>query len=637
MKKSKLQECVISVFSIILVLGGYAYLMHNRTMPLAEGWYTYYAQLINNGSIVYKDFEYLFTPIYIYLIAAFTDVFGYEIIKLRLLGVVIFVVIGLGLYATFRIIFDDWIACISAIVAALYMQTEVVQVFYDYVRVMDIFSVFTGCFLILTIKALMNGQDYRYYAFLCGIFCSIFILIKQNMGLIYFAYALLVILFSCRYLVKFDKTIFKVTGYMLVGLCIPIISTLFLLQSNGALEFFFASAGGSAIAAKGGMFTILFGWLINNLKSFGDGILKTPIVIVFFGLLMFLAHNGKIINRENLLEKELQIRINKEISNIDSYKMQTICKIVFVLTIYFLTTQMSKNIFFANIALASVNEGYNFSPYFLFVICITIFFFLGYILLKDIKHENNAHKKYLLIFVLLGSYIAISYGCGTSGGLAEGQAPLGMGFLVASSLYFAKGKYETIKKIILVLVCALFALHSVAFKMTFPYNWWGMKEAPYWVSYAPIEKGVLKDILVSKNTKEMYESIYSIVRENTTENDKIFVFPQIPIFYSFLERFDPGTFSKVQWFDVSNENTLDSDMETIIKNKPNFIIMYNLDENVYSAHEKFFRGGKISGTQKMRNKLLEFAQENYILVNEYDSYDDTISLWQIKQNDKKEK
>ena len=44
----------------IAVATFYVALMCNKTMPFAEGWYTYYAQLINEkGLLPYRDFEYL--------------------------------------------------------------------------------------------------------------------------------------------------------------------------------------------------------------------------------------------------------------------------------------------------------------------------------------------------------------------------------------------------------------------------------------------------------------------------------------------------------------------------------------------------------------------------------------------------
>ena len=68
----------------------------------------------------------------------------------------------------------------------MYMQSEVVQVFYDYVRMMDIFSCAATYFLIKAIK----NDDRKKYFILAGIATSLFILTKQNMGLLFWIYSI---------------------------------------------------------------------------------------------------------------------------------------------------------------------------------------------------------------------------------------------------------------------------------------------------------------------------------------------------------------------------------------------------------------------------------------------------------------
>ena len=61
----------------IAVATFYVALMCNKTMPFAEGWYTYYAQLINEkGLLPYKDLNIFFrrsTFILLRLSRAFSD------------------------------------------------------------------------------------------------------------------------------------------------------------------------------------------------------------------------------------------------------------------------------------------------------------------------------------------------------------------------------------------------------------------------------------------------------------------------------------------------------------------------------------------------------------------------------------
>lgn len=54
---------------VVILVGIFALYLANKSMPLPEGWYAYFAQHINSGSSVYKDFEYLFTPLYITFIS----------------------------------------------------------------------------------------------------------------------------------------------------------------------------------------------------------------------------------------------------------------------------------------------------------------------------------------------------------------------------------------------------------------------------------------------------------------------------------------------------------------------------------------------------------------------------------------
>ena len=81
------------VFAVCAI---YAGILSTRGMPPTEGWYSHYAYLMNvEGAVPYRDFELLFPPLYTYLIALFCRVFGYEILALRILGILIYALTGL--------------------------------------------------------------------------------------------------------------------------------------------------------------------------------------------------------------------------------------------------------------------------------------------------------------------------------------------------------------------------------------------------------------------------------------------------------------------------------------------------------------------------------------------------------------
>ena len=94
-KESKCTGEEIAIFYcclgfVILLASSYAFMMCRKTMPFAEGWYTYYAQLMNEkGLLPYRDFEYLFSPVYIFTVSFLTRAFGgdYSVVLLRFVGV----------------------------------------------------------------------------------------------------------------------------------------------------------------------------------------------------------------------------------------------------------------------------------------------------------------------------------------------------------------------------------------------------------------------------------------------------------------------------------------------------------------------------------------------------------------------
>ena len=139
---------------------------------------------------------------------------------------------------------------------------------------------------------------------------------------------------------------------------------------------------------------------------------------------------------------------------------------------------------------------------------------------------------------------------------------------------------------------------------------------------------LLEGIKLSKNTKKMYEDIVKVVQKNTEQDDVIYSFPQMPIFYLLCDRNDPGVFSKVEWFDVSTNESLEKDINILKETKPSAIIIYNLYDDTYKGHEKSFNSNKKSGTREIRDSLYELVNtENYKYAGTYISEDNNISVY----------
>lgn len=593
----------------------YAYILCNQTMPFAEGWYSYYAKCINEGDIVYKDFEYLFTPIYMYFIAGIVKIFGYKIIVLRILGVIFFVITTLILYLVFNEIFEAHTSCIVTITSVLYMQSVNVCIFYDYIKLMDIFSLLTVLFMIKSIKRVICGRDYKIQLILWGFFNSIFILIKQNMGILFGVFSLILLSVITLYMNGSWKKYLSTISLYISALIFPFIIFLCPIIYCGAFKEFIYSCGAGAMDAKGGMGVILFNWIINGMVEFKKNFVTSLLIIAVIFLEMFLSKKYALICSVKKLKKR---------------KMFFIVFYGFCVMAGIFLCSRNQNL---GEYFSSFNE---INPYLIFLVCFALTIVIFGKLVWDIVRKENEAKKYIPLFALLGAFFAISYGAGTSGGLTKSESQIGIGVILALLFELTKFKYQTIVRIGIALFSFLICINCASCKIVNSYYWWEQTEASLYESSEAVEIPVLDGILVSKDTKYVYEQIYNLINEKTTTEDSIYCFPQIPIFYVLCNREDPGVYSKVQWFDVSTERTILSDINIIKDNPPKAILIYDVAQQVYDSHEELFNDGKASGTTKMREFLYNFIYEKgYTFQGDFKSGTNKLLLF-IKETDEKE-
>ena len=161
-----------AVLGTVLITGAYAAGIANKGFPVTEGWFEVFARYINAGKLPYRDFELLAPPLYTYILAAITRAFGYDIIVLRIVGVGVFVVIAAMVCLLFSRLFRPWIAMAAACVTVFYLQSEVANVFYDYIRFFDLFACIV-CLSLVTHVTLLESKQRRvsWWLIACGV-CS---------------------------------------------------------------------------------------------------------------------------------------------------------------------------------------------------------------------------------------------------------------------------------------------------------------------------------------------------------------------------------------------------------------------------------------------------------------------------------
>lgn len=567
----------------ICLVGILTLFLFNKGFPTAEGWYSYYAKSILNGDIVYTDFEYLFTPVYMYLITGIIKVFGYNLLVLRIFGVIIYCLLTLIIFLTLNKVFSVSASVIGAVTGVYYLQSEVYTVFYDYVRVMDIFAYLSAYFMLLTILDWQQHKTRTFKVFFWGLFTSLFFLVKQNMGGLFLVYSILFILFSCFFFSwKIRQFLLILTKY-LMSFAIPVVLLGIVLWKANVLNSMIDSVFFGAMEAKGGIITILFRWITNNYESF--------LQVLLWGILAIIVL---------FINRKLSIAYPQRKGNHVLFPLFTGGMVIFLLYVIF---NEDYGTYLASMKRLDVTL--------LFIVSVVLLFgFVGIAIYQIIAGKSRS-TLILPIIALLGTYFSLCYGAGMSGGLSIGESALGLATIICILFDSFQYKFSVLIRGGIAIYCMYLCCCCMAFKIVYPCNWWGIDDSNIYEATETTDIPLLKGIKVSKRTKDMYEGIVNTIKDNTSKDDKIFCFPHIPIFYLLCDRDDPGVYTKVQWFDVSTRNGIESDIELLQNNLPAAFIVYNLNDGTYKGHEEGFFAGKESATRELRNEI-------YTLVNKYE-------------------
>jgi len=601
--------CLITVAFCLF----YAGMISFRSLPPTEGWYSYYAYLINTrGAVPYLDFELLFPPLYVYLIALFTRIFGYSLMALRVLGMFVYAVTGLFACLIFeKLLKSPLFGAIAGIVTIASLQSEVVQVFYDYIRFMDAcvyISIY--CFMLfferLTEDRLRPIEPSLIVGTAFAVLASLF---KQSSGLFYLVFCLIFFLFLLLFFPRRKRTALWL-GEM-AGVTLLLYGVMWIaLAAKGALGAYFRSNFRSALSAKSSnLGSMLFGWLGRIERNFlWRGIVFLAVFIV---LLVLLAQARK------------RLRPSDEPTGI--YRRIALAWGL-LLTLFLILT-------FAVPGFASW-EMYmvRLTMYSLFFATTLMFALIAFALI--FKQKQLPFDAYLLLkwFFGFGTAFTLAIAVGTSGGLAESQTALCFGLLAAALLkIMARARLHVRIREAGAIVIAVILLGQTMFacgiKVNQMYAWWGLSTGSYSQQTETVDNPVLHGIKMNKDYTDMYRRVGEAVETYTQPGDEIFVFPHIPILYLAFDR-PCATYTAVQWLDVSTDGNVLRDIDTLREKKPKLIVFCPLADRVLSPQERAFRGGQASATRTMQGAVQQLLESDYHCVGEnWISYDYIVYIW----------
>lgn len=580
----------------VLVCGTYVAIVGNKGFPVTEGWWSVFAKYINEGKLPYRDFELLFTPVYTYIIAGITAVFGYDLIVLRIVGLLLFVGIAVMAYLIFSRLFKPYIAMVGACLTALFMQLELCYIFYDYSRFYDFFTLLS-CFFLMVYVSSCNQPSKRKFSWsvtLCGLFSSIAMLIRQP-HVIVVTYIVVLLVFFTIILDNKKALLVNLANY-LVSLLLPVAVLLAIMVSNGSLSNFLRMTTTDAIAAKGGIRVELFAWIGRAVPYV---LSKKGTIAVLLAVL--LVNNFLYTHCRKCKENKVE---------------DTFWGILFGVLVLLGVLLCYRYVQFS-LALDAFRTLQ--TPYSLYAVVVLVFVYTFLCLLRYNNLDTAQQKFFLLFFTLTGMVIAIGYGSGTSGCLVEGQTALALGTIFATILSLSRYRFGKPMKLIVLALSVCMCLSFVGYKYVHPYWWWGLTEPDIRQATETIDLDYMNGIKVSLKTKTAVEGIANTITKNSKKGDNVFTFPHIPIFYLLTDRY-PSTFTLVQWFDASSDYRVKADIQNIEQYPPKVIVIGQVPDFAIAAHESGFRGGKYSGLRLMMEAL-----ETFVLENNY-RYSDTYTL-----------
>lgn len=635
---------IIFIFLYVLI---YNLPFFNRFYVISEGWYTSLVYFINSGEVLYRDIHWVLPPVYVYIIKFFVDIFGYSIISLRILG--LFVVFGIGcfLYLVMRFFFTRLGSLVGVLSVLSCFESMIAFLGYDYYPVFLLFSLIS-CFLIMKAffyLATNNQCTYFLLVFCGGCFSTLAIFTRQNSG-----FFCMVLLFLGLFIVLYKnnsvlRTIILATPYCLGVIFVCSIIACSLIYNNSLMAFV-QQAIFQAPAGKGGIAVALFQWF-SYVNYYDAAIYGIRILGVLAGLKIM-----KVISYYRLLDKVCKIIIASPLFLQVKYFST---KVFFSLPledhrVYWDRVNRNRVHYFFNktpsillyclplLCICFIYLGFftDVSPhrpiynenklmYFMVVFNIIFIFFLYNKLSVDKKNYQNS-----LLFIYSLYSFGLIWGAGSSGGISC------FGSIGVLTLFFAFmchyieinfNKYFIIITIvILVVIPSGYYSHMKSKQL---YSWWMLDSGPLKEAKYTFEHPLLWGLYTTKKNKVNINSILECIEKNTKSDDKIFTFPQIPIFYVLAQRNRPQTNALVHWFDACHDSWIDNDIEILRKSPPKMFIIDNMDKAIYEGHEIAFRGGKKSAQRRMLRAIHDIiADKQYIRVGRmFFSSEHTIELW----------
>ena len=583
-------------FLTLTVVGFYLLLIYNKYLPVQEGWFSEYGALMNSGKLPYKDFYFFTQPISL-LIAQLITSLSHKMIWFRVYGLIERLLMTAVLFCLLSGFFSP-IACLAGTISTL--------VFFSCYLSDAFFTYLCTCllFYLLALWFIQKGGRHAWqsrYLYLAGIMGSLSFFSKQSNGL----FTTLGLGFILVLTTDQKNQCFKNLMSFGIGWILGAIPFLVWIISKGFLRSYIADVFFGAVASKGSILHVLFGFYAR---------LFDPICL--YALFYFIVPFSWLIYRRKISFTAISYPNSRLLIYFSAsmYIIAVAVPLIFLEEIYnpyvYIGGSLSK------LCLISL------STY-----ALTIAFIAILISRFSSRWKILCDQNLNLIILVLGSWFWI-YATGLSY-MVEDQSML-PGFAVITAFScdrFRMGASYNGRLIVLFLTF-LIVCSFASQKYAKAYFWVGWLDRTLHTDQASVIKE-LKGYELDPEACKIYDDIIYKIRANVGENELVYTFPFMPMF-NYLTDHPQPTFAPVHYWDVCPDNIAIEDAKLLAKMRPKLIINMVMPEKIWKTNEDAFRGGHRSGQREIQRVIDQLSQSSdYKLIGSYKTlvYEYPICVW----------
>lgn len=180
----------------------------------------------------------------------------------------------------------------------------------------------------------------------------------------------------------------------------------------------------------------------------------------------------------------------------------------------------------------------------------------------------------------------------------------GAGFLTAALL----DAWTGVRRAALHAICLVLLFTQTCWRLNIPYGFHGWNDRPVREARTASIDPRLRGMRFSEEAARFIDGAVRIIKQNSSSNEPIFVYPEFGLLYSLSDR-TCSTFTNSHNLDVVNDDVARSEARRLLENRPAVLVYYRDSEQFLKAQEDLWRHGNRSGQRDLIAAIDSLAEQ----------------------------